>query len=139
MILIISDYHHQEAKVLDLIDKYNPERVICLGDSESEEYFLLQNNILSVKGNCDYINLPTLLTIDIDGNKTLLTHGHLYGVRFDLNRLYYLALENNCRYVFFGHTHVQYLNIIEGITFLNPGSLLNNNYAIMENGNITLF
>ena len=106
MILIISDYHRREDYVLDLIEKYKPERILCLGDSESESDFLQRNNILSVKGNCDYIDLPTVLTVDIEGNKVLMTHGHLYGVRFDLTRLYYLGLENHVEYVFYDYIFI---------------------------------
>ena len=139
MILIISDYHHREEKVLALIEKYKPERIFNLGDSCSEQYFLEQNNILSVKGNCDYIDLPLVLNVKVGNMQILMTHGHLYGVRYDLQRLYYLALENKANYVFFGHTHEQLLITKDGITFLNPGSLVNDNYAILDNGEITLY
>lgn len=139
MILIISDYHHRENKVLDLIEKYHPDRIFCLGDSESEMWFLDQNNILAVKGNCDYIDLPINRIIEVDGKRFLLTHGHQYGVRFSLDRLYYLALENKADYVLYGHTHYQKLEIIDGITFLNPGALLNDKYALYEDGKITLY
>ena len=56
MILVISDYHKNEDKVLSLIKKYNPEYILCCGDGESEDDFYKNNNIISVKGNCDYAN-----------------------------------------------------------------------------------
>ena len=115
MVLIISDYHRREDKVLALIEKYHPDRIFNLGDSESDDYFLMQNNILSVKGNCDYINLPNILTVDFNGIKILLTHGHLYQVKFSLLRLKLLAKEQSCQYCFFGHTHRQYMGIVDGI------------------------
>ena len=140
MVLIISDYHKREDKVLSLIEKYHPDRIFNLGDSESDDYFLMRNNILSVKGNCDYINLPTLLTVDFNGIKILLTHGHLYQVKFGLLRLKLLAKEQHCQYCFFGHTHSQFMEVVDGILFLNPGSLINGHYALMDDdGLITLY
>ena len=140
MVLIISDYHHREDRVLDLIEKYHPDRIYNLGDSESEPDFLMRNNIISVKGNCDYIDLPNILKIEYNGINILMTHGHLHGVRYDLLRLKMLSKEMNCEYCFYGHTHSQRKEIIDGILFLNPGSLLNGHYALMdEKGNIELF
>ena len=80
MILIISDYHKQEEKVLNLISTLNPSHIICCGDGESDMEFYTKNNIISVKGNCDYIDLPLTSVIEIDGKRILVTHGHLYNV-----------------------------------------------------------
>jgi len=140
MILIISDYHHQESKVLDLINKYHPDRILCLGDTESEISFIENNNITSVKGNCDYIDLPKVRTVTIKGINIVMTHGHEYSVINGLNRLYYLAKEKQATFAFYGHTHIQKMETYDGITFLNPGSVLEDNYALMDdNFNITLF
>ena len=140
MVLIISDYHKRENKVIELIEKHKPERIFNLGDSESEPEFLDRYNILSVKGNCDYIDLPLVIKLKYHDINILMTHGHLHGVRYDLLRLKLLAKENDINYVFYGHTHIQKKEIIDGILFLNPGSLLNNHYALMdEKGEITLY
>ena len=132
MNLIISDYHRREDYVELLIKKYNPDRILCLGDSESEDYFLMSNGILSVKGNCDYNDLPLKIVIEINGKRVLMIHGHQHGVKFGLDRLYYLALQEHCDYVFYGHTHVPHKEIIDGITFFNPGALLYGEYALMD-------
>ena len=138
MILIISDYHKQEEKVLELINKYNPSHIFCCGDGESEEEFYQVNNIISVRGNCDYINLPLVRVIEIEGRKILMTHGHLHNVHFDIFKLYLLAVENGVSYVLYGHTHNQILEEYEGITFINPGALKDGSYALIDNWNIIL-
>lgn len=138
MILVISDYHKKEEAVLSLIEKYNPDYVLCCGDGESEEAFYKKNNIIGVKGNCDYINLPLVKVVDIEGKKILLTHGHLYDVYFDIYKLYLLAKENNVNYVCYGHTHVQDMEEYEGIIFINPGALKDGNYALIKNDEIIL-
>lgn len=138
MILIISDYHKREDKVLELIRKYNPTHTICCGDGESDEEFYTKNNIISVRGNCDYVNLPSLSVIEIEGKRILVTHGHLYNVHFDIFKLYMLAIENKADYVLYGHTHNQMVEEYEGITFINPGALKDGNYALLDNFNIIL-
>ena len=66
MILVISDYHKNEEAVLALIKKYNPDHILCCGDGESEDKFYLENNIISVKGNCDFANLELVKVVEID-------------------------------------------------------------------------
>ena len=138
MILIISDYHTNEARVLDLINKYKPTHILCCGDGESKIDFYNENNIISVKGNCDLANLPLTHLVNIDQYKIVMVHGHNHNVYFDTFKLYMLAKQHECNMVLYGHTHEQYLEVYEDITFLNPGALKEGKYAIIENGEIIL-
>ena len=138
MILIISDYHKREDEVLSLIKQYNPSHILCCGDGESDLSFYRENNIISVKGNCDYANLPLVKIVEIEGKKILITHGHMHDVYFDIFKLYLLAKESNVDYVLYGHTHNQILEEYEGVTFINPGALKDGNYALLDNWNIEL-
>ena len=138
MILVISDYHGHEQEVISLIKRFNPEKVLCLGDGQSSDDFYVKNAIISVKGNCDTAELPIIEFTEINGKKALLTHGHMYDVIFGINKLYYLAKENQCEYLLYGHTHIQNLEVYDGITFLNPGSLLDDRYALIDEENIIL-
>ena len=136
MILVISDYHRKEQEVLDLISKHKPSHILCCGDGESEIEFYTTNNITSVKGNCDYANLPLTKVIDIEGKKYVMVHGHNHDVYFDIFKLYLLAKSENAQYVLFGHTHQQYIEEYEGITFINPGALKEGNYILIDNNEI---
>ncbi len=138
MILIISDYHKNEEAVLSLIKKYKPEHILCCGDGESEEDFYIKNNIISVKGNCDYANLELVKVVEVEGKRILLAHGHMHNVYFDIFKLYLLAKENNANYVCYGHTHQQMLEEYEGIYFINPGALKDGNYALIKEEKISL-
>ena len=100
--------------------------------------FYTKNNIISVKGNCDYIDLPPLQVIEIESKRILVTHGHLYNVHFDIFKLYMLAKEKGADIVLYGHTHNQMVEEYDGITFINPGALKNGNYALLDNFNIIL-
>ena len=132
MILIISDYHKKENKVLDLIKEHTPNLILCLGDGESDDKFYLDNNIISVKGNCDYANLPLVKVHEYKGKRFLMVHGHLHNVYFDVFKLYLLALEHNVDYVLYGHTHIQQVEEYEGITFVNPGALKEDKYILFK-------
>lgn len=138
MILVISDYHGREQKVLDLIDRYVPNYVLCCGDGQSKEEFYLDNNIISVGGNCDVANLDLVKIVEIEGYRILMTHGHMYQIYLNVDRLYYLAKENNCNLVLYGHTHIQKLEEYDGITFLNPGAILDDNFALISEGKFIL-
>jgi len=138
MILLISDYHKEEKKVLDLIKTYQPDHILCCGDGESLQSFYEENMIDSVRGNCDISNLPLIKTLEIDGMRILITHGHLYNVYFDLFKLSLLAKEYNVKYVFYGHTHEANIEEYDGVTFVNPGALKDGNFAIIKDRQITL-
>lgn len=138
MILLISDFHKHKKNVLALIKKYQPTFTICCGDGEVNEDFYFENNIISVLGNCDNNDFPLAKIIEIYGKKAIITHGHLFNVCFDLERLYLMAKENDCEYVFYGHTHVQSIVSHDNITFVNPGSMIDNKYAIILEDEIIL-
>ena len=123
MILIISDYHKHEKKVLELIEKYQPKHILCCGDGESKDSFYEEHNIISVKGNCDLANLPLIKLVDIDDYKIVMAHGHHHNVYFDTFKLYLLAQEHERNMVLYGHTHIAELDEYDGVTFINPGAL----------------
>lgn len=138
MILIISDYHKHERRVLELIEKYNPEYTLCCGDGESKDSFYQENNIISVKGNCDLANLELVKLIDIDEYKIVMVHGHNHNVYFDTYKLYLLAKEHGRNMVLYGHTHIAEIDEYDGVTIINPGALKEGNYAIINEGKIEL-
>ncbi|WP_008826361.1 metallophosphoesterase family protein [Haloplasma contractile] len=83
---------------------------------------------ITVEGNCDAGNYPVVETIQKAGSKhnILITHGHLLDVKWNLNRLYYKALEQDAKVVCFGHTHQPLYNRINDVVLINPGSLFAN-------------
>ena len=135
--MCISDIHgsiENLKKVIDIYREENAEKLIILGDfsgyyfssSDFEVAEILNNmasSIIAVKGNCDSVQadelfnfgLGYLKTIDINGIKVTLTHGHIY------NRN---NLPENCGDIFlFGHTHVGMIEKIEDKIIANPGSI----------------
>ncbi len=77
-----------------------------------------------VRGNCDRHD-PRARDeeiIEIEKKKFYVLHGHLYGVKQSISRLYYRALEIEAEVVIYGHTHDAHLEQIDSLWMINPGS-----------------
>ena len=128
-ILVVSDTHGMIEHALEGIKKEGPfDRMIHLGDKVEDANRLkswLEIEHLDVcAGNCDYPSegvSEKILTID--GVSIFMTHGHTYGVKFTLDRLFYRAKETGAKLVLYGHTHQRKMVEEKGITLFNPGSL----------------
>ena len=126
-VLILSDSHGRNENIQLALEKAGKiDLMIHLGDV-GREYLQVERMAgvptYMVAGNNDYGGfLRDMCVIYIGCHKVLLTHGHRQGVHFGVDRLRYLALENECDIAMYGHTHVPFLD--EGdVTILNPGSI----------------
>lgn len=125
---VISDTHRHKFILYDALKKIGDVDIIMhLGDNVDdviEIQKLFKGIIVNVKGNCDYSkSVPSERIEIIENKKIFLTHGDKYGVKYDLNRLKYRALELEADIVLFGHSHVSEILYEEGIWFVNPGSV----------------
>ena len=144
--LIFSDSHGR-TEGLELALKRQikrPDGIFFLGDGVRDAERLEIGNALlyDVTGNCDWFscfcgegNAPTERTVEMEGHRILMTHGHLFGVKSGVGGLLGHAVEVGADIVLFGHTHVpkeRYLprgSEIGGVTLekplyvLNPGSI----------------
>lgn len=138
-ILIISDSH-----TLRHIEDYklfeHADILIHAGDSQLPANEL-ENFNYKVRGNCDFWNdLEKYQIFTIGKNRFFLTHGD----RYDDDSLLQAAKENDCNVVIHGHTHVVRCEMVEGVLFLNPGSLAKSrckyseSYMVMDENKIYL-
>lgn len=82
------------------------------------------SRVRAVAGNCDVpTTQPEEITVEIEGVKIYMAHGHLHGVKSNPQRLYYRAQELGARVAIFGHSHVPLLADINGVLLFNPGSI----------------
>jgi putative phosphoesterase len=116
--------------------------IIHLGDNEKDInlYREFSQKIFSVAGNCDGGGSDKI--IEIEGLKILLTHGDKYRVKSGITNLFFHAKEIGVNVVMFGHTHSSLIEEVEGITFINPGTLKgyfdkSYCYAVIYDGKIT--
>ena len=160
-LIIASDIHGSAywcAKLVELIEAENPDKVVLLGDllyhgprnDLPRDYApkavipmlsALKDRILAVRGNCeaevDQMVLPfpclaDYALLDCGGVTMYLTHGH----HANPDNLPPLTAGS----VFLsGHTHVKLDKLVDGIRCLNPGSVSipkdgSHSCLIFENG-----
>ncbi|MFA7032732.1 MAG: phosphodiesterase [Bacilli bacterium] len=103
----------------DLPKEYNPKRVITLLNQYADK-------IIAIKGNCDaevdqmvldFLLYDDVKKIEINNKIIYLTHGH----RFNPSNTPSYVKSGD--YFIYGHTHVPLRETINGITYLNPGSI----------------
>ncbi|MFZ5942761.1 MAG: metallophosphoesterase family protein [Bacillota bacterium] len=81
-------------------------------------------NVKTVVGNCDFfVSGPKEEILTLGDYKIFLTHGHQYGVKGSLQRLFYRAEEIQADIVVYGHTHIPLYSVEDSIHFINPGSI----------------
>ena len=130
-ILIVSDTHRRDGNLREIIEKQSPfDMLIHLGDTEGSEANFKEwvNNdncvIHVVRGNNDFFSQTDReKEISIGKYRAFLTHGHMYGVSFELETIKDEARARKVDIVMFGHTHKPYLERRGDLTVLNPGSL----------------
>ncbi len=129
-LLVVSDSHRYDEKLLSVIEQEKPfDALIHLGDVEGSETRLMYSagagvQCCFVAGNNDFFSsLPAEMEVSFSGTRCFLTHGHRYGVGMDVQRLAEEARSRNCSIAMFGHTHRPFLRVVEGVVCLNPGSV----------------
>ncbi|MFZ7102279.1 MAG: YfcE family phosphodiesterase [Peptococcaceae bacterium] len=148
---VISDTHNDLLTAESALEKMGPVELLLHGGDHYQDALKLapkyRIRTVAVRGNCDKLAGPDEEIIRINGHNILLTHGHQYGVKSGLERLYYRCKELKINIVIYGHTHVPSYIIEDNIHFLNPGSIghpregSSPSYAVVELGpeiNITL-
>lgn len=120
-------------EMFKLFKEYKNYKIIHLGDYCIKKELLDKYDVLTIKGNCDFEGIVETELIDND-MKMFITHGDKYNVKMRLDRIYYKALEEDCNYILFGHTHYPVCEELNGVYILNPGSLVDNSYITIENG-----
>ena len=126
---VLSDTHGKIEKAVYVWSKlHSVDLIVHLGDLARDAVRLsghLGKPVVSVRGNNDffYNTKEDFRVLETEYGNLLLTHGHLLGVKYGLDKLCYKALEMDCRAALFGHTHMPFFTEAGGLYLLNPGSL----------------
>lgn len=135
---VLSDSHGFTGRVNTILMKMESggpiDALLHLGDGY-DDLRALQVPLPPVHqaaGNCDHFRSDTLNIVTLSGARLLLTHGHYQHVKEGTDDLLSLALEENCRAAFYGHTHVPKMQWRNGILLLNPGAAASGKYAILH-------
>jgi putative phosphoesterase len=126
IIAAVADTHGKIDLISDKLNEIKPDYILFAGDYYTDGQIISEKlNVPAsiVAGNCDYTNrTKTEEIITISDFKILLVHGHQYGVKRDLNRIYYRAREIGADAVVFGHTHSPLCEKVGELWLINPGS-----------------
>ena len=129
-LIVMSDSHGHFNHVRRIIEanKDSVDSFIHLGDG-LEEFQDVHNmyqylHCVAIKGNNDWGSMEEKIKIVPWGDKLIMmTHGDLYGVKYNLDMLLTKAKEVKADVVLYGHTHVAKCDYLDGIYFINPGSV----------------
>lgn len=80
--------------------------------------------VVAVRGNCDWelSDLPETTIVSAEKIKIGITHGHLGRGGSTPQRAYNLFQDQEVDIIVFGHSHIPYKEVYNGITLFNPGS-----------------
>lgn len=125
-ILIVSDSHGMKNELGALKERHLHEvdLMIHCGDSQLMTDDRYMEGFAAVRGNCDMDGRYPVDRMEVvDGKRFYVTHGHKYSVKTSLMSLNYRAKEVKADIVCFGHTHILGAEMVNGVLFLNPGSI----------------
>lgn len=125
---ILSDSHGNLKRAEQAVRRMGqPDLLLHAGDHYEDALLLADScgvEVRAVAGNCDrFAPGPVEELLEIEGYRIYLTHGHLYGVKLGLKRLTGRAGEVGASIVIYGHTHAPLKKLINGVLYLNPGSI----------------
>lgn len=125
-IVLVSDNHGIENVIDDLRAQYPiTDYFIHCGDSEMPKYRL--EGYAAVMGNNDYYGeYPMNLVLEIGSHRIYVCHGHRDMMFGHFEMLANKAKDKGCDIVCFGHTHIPFDKVVDGVHLLNPGSIWHN-------------
>lgn len=123
-ILLISDNHGNWSIVEKIIKKEKYDYSIHLGDAEVSEQKIALSFDKYVAGNHDNYSITTD-TLEINGLKIIIMHGHLFGISFFSPKNQYIKYAKNHKadVLIHGHTHIPRYEFIDGVHVICPGSV----------------
>ncbi|MBQ3005089.1 MAG: YfcE family phosphodiesterase [Clostridia bacterium] len=139
-ILVLSDSHGKQYNIFDAIDaEKDVKNIIFLGDGlydiEKAEKKYSHKNFYKVKGNCDsfvWLDIPASEMREFYGKKIFFTHGHEFNVKFGDAALFNHAAYSGADIILYGHTHSPVTECRNGYHILNPGSIGEKKYAVID-------
>ena len=127
-ILIVSDTHNDISSLNQALQaESDATHIFHAGDHAKDirAIDIYHKDIYAVRGNCDgkYSLEKDKQIITIGKTQFMLTHGHKYGVKSGFSELILEGKKRKADAIIFGHTHKAVCENIDGILFVNPGSL----------------
>ena len=129
-LLVFSDTHHRAQRLLNTVAQHEGDVDACIhlgdgiGDALQLQGVFPHIPVYMVQGNCDPArNQPSESLEPFGGISIFFTHGHAYGVKDNLDALWWHAKRRGAGAVLYGHTHIPNYTFQGGLHLFNPGSL----------------
>jgi len=124
--LVVSDSHGNREILESIANQWESEvtAMFHCGDSELQTSDEIWNHYFVVGGNMDFDpGFPNTFVQRFEDDKIFMTHGHLFGINFNFDRLDTAAKAEKANIVLFGHLHRVSCELIDDMIFINPGSI----------------
>lgn len=133
---VISDSHLCVEKLPQVVGAAGAcDAFVHLGDfvADAERLRELTDRpVYIVRGNCDLgSRQPSERTLEVEGVRLLMCHGHERRVKTGLYPLLMRVREEGVQAALFGHTHVPLCEREGDVLLLNPGALKDGRYALL--------
>lgn len=134
-VLVLSDSHGDVYKLRRAIDSQPTAKLIVfLGDGEYDiDSVECRVPVIKVRGNCDFgSSLPLNFTDEVCGKKIYCTHGFRENVKYTTENLISVAKSHGAHIALYGHTHVPVTSYDGGLYLVNPGSVREGSFAVID-------
>ncbi len=126
-ILVLADSHGDVAPMIKAVKTENPDLIVHLGDHYDDALELRKHTsvqIRIVKGNGDFNpEAQENDLFEVEKVKIFACHGHKFNVKFDMLPLAFAGKSAGADIALFGHSHIDFDEIVNGIHLFNPGSI----------------
>lgn len=134
-VLVLSDSHGDVYKLRRAIDsQLTAKLIVFLGDGEYDiDSVECRVPVIKVRGNCDFgSSLPLNFTDEVCGKKIYCTHGFRENVKYTTENLISAAKSHGAHIALYGHTHVPVTSYDGGLYLVNPGSVHEGSFAVID-------
>ena len=134
-VLVLSDSHGDVYKLRRAIDSQPTAKLIVfLGDGEYDiDSVECRVPVIKVRGNCDFgSSLPLNFTDEVCCKKIYCTHGFRENVKYTTENLISAAKSHGAHIALYGHTHVPVTSYDGGLYLVNPGSVREGSFAVID-------
>ncbi len=132
-LLVAGDMHipHRASEIprgfREVFEEISPDIIILTGDYTEKrvyEEFSKRGKTYAVRGNMDrFRDLPLEASLEVEGIRIGVIHGHQIFPRGDRNKLLRYAESKDLKILFHGHTHLFDVYEASGRLLINPGTL----------------
>lgn len=127
-LLVLSDSHGNLANMVAAVEQEAPDLMIHLGDGwrDAQELHCAYPSIPleQVPGNCDFcLGEAQERLLKVAGYHIFICHGHTRGVKQGYRGAFEAAWGWEADLLLFGHTHRADSGEVNGLTWMNPGSV----------------